>query len=132
MAKKSEFAFGFSFSALSFSLLILQHVCCSAARSSCTLYNNNALKMYFPELGDDERNALVIPCVNSNPKTGANEIQVNWLLPFSQKSRCLLFFRLGLEFCFCFRSIFFFNFLLIFVNFYAFTRYVFMCSFAQV
>lgn len=126
MAKKSEFANGFafvslsmcalfSFSSLSLSpslfLSVLQRVCCSAARCSCTLYNNNALKMYFPELGDDYDvdDAPFVCSAKScdsvcKPETPVNEIQVNWLLPFAAESRCLfhtlLFFAWVVDFIF--------------------------------
>lgn len=105
--KKSEFAIGLllfyfifgecaifsSADSFGFSLHRVA-VCCS--RCSCTLYNNNTLKMYFPELSDSEDDdddasySACEPKPKPKPKeSGAYEMQVNWLLPFAREQRFL-------------------------------------------
>lgn len=87
-------------------------VCCLDARFSCILYNNNALKMYFPELSDDVEDEdddddasfvctatfffvsstllllLLRACdsmCKARTRTRTYEMQVNWLLPFARE-----------------------------------------------
>lgn len=115
-------------------------VCCS--RCSCTLYNNNALKMYFPELSDseddedakddDDDDASYSACEpKPKPKEyGAYEMQVNWLLPFAREQRFLFrsLFPL-LCVCVCARDEFVFVFVHLFLQ--LFTHFCqFLCIYS--